>query len=209
MTFHPADLREFLAASFVPVAAYAGDPVVPIFQDDQHTINAPSGCFASVSGRNSPSSFSVIGREWQIVWKGDIKLRVSESTLVCRSPSCSDHLRDKIDANDFAFGSDNDRYAQSRLSGARSNIKDCLSAANPRILDQSLRDWRKHLPDRFAALLPERRRAAPSVDHILVALHGRKYSRGRLTRDSENTVPEPRRTSVRIADDTLRTAALT
>jgi hypothetical protein len=38
------------------------------------------------------------------------------------------------------------------------------------------------LPDRFALLLPERRRAAPSVDHILVALHGRKYSSGRLTR---------------------------
>ena len=86
--------------------------------------------------------------------------------------------------HDLSAAELNTLYAQGRLSGARGNIKDCMSAGNPCILDQRLRDGRKHLPDRFAVLLPERCRAAPSVDHSLIALHGRKYSSGRLTRHS-------------------------
>ena len=158
------------------------------FEHSQHLANCVNGRCNEHHSEPAHNGIEAIGREWQIVCKGDIKLCVPESTLVCRSASGCDHLRDRIDANDLAFGPDNGRYVQGWLSGPRSNIKNCMSAANQRILDQSLRDRRKHLPDRFAMLLPERRSAAPSVDHSLVALHRRKYSSGRITRNLDSSV---------------------
>src|SRR6266705_2806167 len=94
----------------------------------------------------------------------------------CRSASGCHHLRNRIDPKDLAFGSDQGSYAQGWLSGTRSNIQNCVSTANQPILDESLRDRRKHLPDNFAVLLPQPRGATPSVNNRLAGLHQRKYS---------------------------------
>jgi hypothetical protein len=48
-----------------------------------------------------------------------------------------------------------------------------VSAADERILDKSLRDRRKHLPDNLAVLLPKRRDANPPVNNLLIGLHHR------------------------------------
>jgi hypothetical protein len=51
-----------------------------------------------------------------------------------------------------------------------------VHAADPAILDMSLRDRRKHLVDNFAVVLLERRGVDPSVDNRLVGFHQRKCS---------------------------------
>jgi hypothetical protein len=51
-----------------------------------------------------------------------------------------------------------------------------VPAANQPILDKSLRDRRKHLPDDFAVLLPERRGITPYAYNFLVGLHPQKYT---------------------------------
>jgi hypothetical protein len=57
-----------------------------------------------------------------------------------------------------------------------SNIQNCLSPGNQPILDQSMCDGRKHLPDGFAVFLPERSNIAPSVYDVLVELHETEYT---------------------------------
>jgi DNA-binding transcriptional MerR regulator len=51
-----------------------------------------------------------------------------------------------------------------------------MPGTDPRILDQSLRNWRKHLPDDFAVFLPEGRRITPCVYNLVVGLHQQKYT---------------------------------
>jgi hypothetical protein len=46
-----------------------------------------------------------------------------------------------------------------------------MPTANQRILDKSLRDRRKHLPDDFAVLLPEQRGSTTCGYNLLVGLH--------------------------------------
>ena len=96
--------------------------------------------------------------------------------MVCRSPTGVHHLGRRIDPEDLAFGADKGSYSQSGLSGPGSNIQNCVPAANQPALDQSLRDRRKHLPDDFAVLLPERRGSTPCADNFLIGLHHSKYS---------------------------------
>src|SRR5437870_13321901 len=67
-------------------------------------------------------------------------------------------------------------YGQCWPSGACNNIQNCMPTANQRILDKSLRDRRKHLPDDFAVLLPERRGITPCGYNFLVRLHPQKYT---------------------------------
>ena len=81
-----------------------------------------------------------------------------------------------IDPKHLAFGSDQGSYAQGWLSGTRSNIQNCVPTANQPILDKSLRDRRKHLPDDFAVFLPERRGITPYAYSLLVGLHQPKYT---------------------------------
>jgi hypothetical protein len=70
---------------------------------------------------------------------------------------------------------------------------------NQPILDKSLRDWRKHLPDDFAVLLPERRGITPCAYNLLVGLHQQKYTyravdgetgRNRITSRLQTICPE-------------------
>jgi hypothetical protein len=51
-----------------------------------------------------------------------------------------------------------------------------VSGTDPRILDESLRNWREHLPDDFAVFLPEGRRITPCVYNVVVGLHQQKYT---------------------------------
>jgi hypothetical protein len=51
-----------------------------------------------------------------------------------------------------------------------------MSGTDPRILDESLRNWRKHLPDDFAVFLPEGRGITPCVYNLVVGLHQQKYT---------------------------------
>jgi hypothetical protein len=51
-----------------------------------------------------------------------------------------------------------------------------VAPANLRIHDKSLRYGRKHLPDDFTVLLPERGGTAPSIYYFFVGLHQQKYS---------------------------------
>ncbi len=101
---------------------------------------------------------------------------IPDAKPVCLSTSGVDHLRRGIDPEDLALGSDLGRYGQSGLSGPSSNIQNGVAKGDPRLLDQSLRDRRKHEPDVFAVLLPEGRGVAPSLDNLLVGLHLQKYT---------------------------------
>jgi hypothetical protein len=96
--------------------------------------------------------------------------------MVCRSTSGFHHLRRRIDPEDLALGADQGSYGQCRLSGTRSNIQNYVPTANQPILDKSVRDWRKHLPDDFAVLLLERRGITPYAYYLLVGLHPQKYT---------------------------------
>jgi hypothetical protein len=91
--------------------------------------------------------------------------------MICRSTSGFNHLRRRIDPEDLAFGADQGSYGQCWFPGTRSNIQNCVPTANEPILDKSLRDRRKHLPDDFAVLLPERRGITPCAYNPLVGLH--------------------------------------
>jgi hypothetical protein len=51
-----------------------------------------------------------------------------------------------------------------------------MPIANLPVLDKSLGNWRKHPPNDFTVLFPVRSGTAPSVYHLLVGLHGQKYS---------------------------------
>jgi hypothetical protein len=51
-----------------------------------------------------------------------------------------------------------------------------MPSANLPVLDKSLRNWSKHLPDDFAMLLPVRRGTGPAIDDFLLGLHEQKYS---------------------------------
>jgi hypothetical protein len=51
-----------------------------------------------------------------------------------------------------------------------------VPTSNQPILDKSLRDRRKHLPDDFAVLLPERRGITPYANNLLIGLHKQKYT---------------------------------
>ena len=75
-----------------------------------------------------------------------------------------------------AFGANQGRYGQGGLSRTRSNIQNCVPTANQPILDKSLRDWRKHLPDDFAVILPEGRGITPYVYNLVVGLRRQKYT---------------------------------
>src|SRR5215813_10086281 len=77
------------------------------------------------------------------------------------------------------------------LAGTSSNIQDGASTADQPILAKGSRDRRKHLPDDFAVLLPERSGIAPSVYDVLVGLHEHEYT-GRK-RILGNPQVEPRR----------------
>jgi len=92
---------------------------------------------------------------------------------------------------------DKGSYSQSGLSGPGSNIQNCVPAANQPVLDQSLRDRRKHQPDVCAVLLPEWRGITPSVDELLVGLHPEKYT-DRAYGESENNL------EIRIANPLFR-----
>ena len=81
--------------------------------------------------------------------------------MICRSTSRFHHLRRRIDPEGLPFGADQCSNGQCWLSGTRSNIQNCVPAANRPIFDKSLRDRRKHLPDDFAVLFPERRGITP------------------------------------------------
>ncbi len=96
--------------------------------------------------------------------------------MVCRSTSGFHHLRCRIDPEDLAFGANQGSYGQCWLPGTRSNIQNCVPTANQPILDKSLRDRRKHLPDDFAVFLPERRGITPYTYSLLVGLHQPKYT---------------------------------
>src|SRR6266702_5732405 len=117
-----------------------------------------------------------IGWERQMVCRGDVELCIPELRMVCRSTSGFHHLRRRIDPEDLAFGADQGSYGQCRLSGTRSNIQNCMPTANQPILDKSLCDRRKHLPDDFAVFLPERRGITPYAYKFLVRLHQQKYT---------------------------------
>ena len=114
--------------------------------------------------------------EWQMVCKGDLKSCIPESKMVCRPASGCHHFWRRIDPDDFAFGANQGSNRQCRLSGTRSNIQNCVPTANQPVLDKGFRDRRKHLPDDFAVLLPERRGIAPSAYGFLVGLHQQKYT---------------------------------
>ena len=111
-----------------------------------------------------------------MVCRGHVELCIPKPETVCRSTSSFHHLRNGIDPEDLAFGSDQGSYAQCWLSGTRSNVQNRVPTANQSILDKSLRDRREHLPDDFAVLLPERRGITPSVYNLLVGLHHQKYT---------------------------------
>jgi hypothetical protein len=117
-----------------------------------------------------------IGWERQTVCRSDVELCIPEPKMVCRSMSGFHHLRRRIDPADLAFGADQVSYGQGWLSGTRSNIQNCVPTANQPILDKSLGDRRKHLPDDFAVLLPERGGITPCAYNLLVGLHQQKYT---------------------------------
>ncbi len=117
-----------------------------------------------------------VGWERQTVCRGNIKLRIPEPKMVCRSTSGFDHLRHRIDPEDLAFGADQGSNGQCRFSRTRSNIQYCVPTDNQPILDKRLRDWRKHLPDDFAVLLPEPRGITPCAYDLLVGSHQQKYT---------------------------------
>jgi hypothetical protein len=96
--------------------------------------------------------------------------------MVGGSTSRIHHLRCGIDPKDLALGADYAGYGQSWLPGPRSNIQNRAPGTDPRILDESLRNRRKHLPDDFAVFLPEGRRIAPCVYNLGVGLHQQKYT---------------------------------
>jgi hypothetical protein len=96
--------------------------------------------------------------------------------MVRRPAGGCHHVRDRIDPNDLAFGSDQGSQAQGRLSAACSNIENYVSTANQAILGQGLGDRRKHPPDHFAMFFPEGCSGAPFLNHRLVGLHLRKYN---------------------------------
>jgi hypothetical protein len=135
---------------------------------------------SDLSEAQSPTFYRVrikcIDWEWQTVCRGDVALCIPEPKMVCRSTSGFHHLRRRIDPEDLAFGADQGSYGQCWLSRTRSNIQNCVPAANQPILDKSLRDRRKHLPDDFAVLLPERRGITPYAYNLLVGLHRQKYT---------------------------------
>ena len=117
-----------------------------------------------------------IGWEWQTVCRGDVELCIPEPKMICRSTSRFHHLRRRIDPEGLPFGADQGSNGQCWLSGTRSNIQNCVPAANRPIFDKSLRDRRKHLPDDFAVLFPERRGITPYAYNLLVGLHQQKYT---------------------------------
>src|SRR5437868_15399649 len=112
-----------------------------------------------------------------MVGKRDFKLCISEPEMVRGSPSGRYHFRNRVDPNDLAFGSDQASHAQGRLSGTRSDIQDRVLTADLPIFYKSFGDWRKHLPDDFAVLLPERCGTGPAVHDLVVGLHEEKYNR--------------------------------
>src|SRR5215472_7837926 len=108
--------------------------------------------------------------------------------MVCRSTGGFDHLYHRVNPEDLALRTNQGGYGQCRLPGPRSNIQNSLAAANQPIFDERLRYRRKHLPDDFAVLLPERRRIAPCAYALLAGLHQQEYTRRWLT-DISGTVP--------------------
>jgi hypothetical protein len=114
--------------------------------------------------------------ERQRVCGGDFELCIAELETVCRPTGGVNHFLRGIDPEDLARGADPGSYGQRRLSGARSDIQNCLASADQRLLNQSLRNWRKHLPDDFAVLLPEGRGITPCAYNLLVGLHQQKYT---------------------------------
>src|SRR5262249_36918779 len=56
-------------------------------------------------------------------------------------------------------------------SRSGSNVQDCVSDLNRRVVDKCLRDRREHLPDDFAVFLPERCGRTPCADDRLLSIH--------------------------------------
>ena len=113
-------------------------------------------------------------------------MRVLKTELRCGSPGGVHHLGRGIDPDDFAFCADAGSNGQGWLSGAGGDIEHSVASADLRVVDlsvedQRLRDWRKHLPDDLAVLLPEGRGIAPSLDNLLVGLHLQKYTQQKYT----------------------------
>src|ERR1700675_69327 len=142
----------------------------------QHLANCVNGRWKEHHTEAAYDCIKSIGWERQTVCRGDGELYIPDPKLVCRSTSRFHHLRHGIDPEDLAFGANQGRYRQGWLSRTGSNIQNCVPTANQPILDKSLRDWRKHLPDDFAVFLPERRGITPYADNLLVRLHQQKYT---------------------------------
>ena len=132
-------------------------------EHSQHLANAVNRRRKEHRAEAADHGIEAAGRERQIVCKRDLELRIPEAAILCRPASRCHHSCNRIDPHDLAFGSDQGSYAQGRLSRTRSNIQNRVLTANLPILDKSLCDRRKHLPDEFAVLLPERSGTAPSV----------------------------------------------
>ena len=117
-----------------------------------------------------------ISGERQTVSRGDLELCIPKPKMVCRSSSGVHHLGCRMDPEDLALGADKGSDSQSGLSGPGRDIQNCVPSANQPVVDQSLRDRRKHLSDDFAVLLPERSGSTPCAYNLLVGLHQPKYS---------------------------------
>src|SRR5262249_19583598 len=146
-------------------------------QDSQYFANCVNRRWKEHRAEAADSGIERGGGERQMVGQADIKLRIAETKTACFPPRGFDHVRNRIDPADSAFGADESRDCQCRFSRAGGNIENSLSVANHRIFRKSRCDRRKHVPDHFAMLLPKRRRNIPSVEYSLLRLHEQKVYR--------------------------------
>src|ERR1700756_546226 len=126
----------------------------------QHLSNSVNRRWKKHHSEAADHGIEGIGGERQTGGRGDVEFCIPEPKMGFRPPS----------------GADQGSYGQCWLARTRSNIQNCVPAANQPILDKSLRDRRKHLPNDFAMLLPERRGITPSAYNLLVGLHQQKYT---------------------------------
>ena len=77
MALHPANSGEVFAAILVLVAAHFRGPVAPALEDVQHTINAPSGCFARRFRKELAVQFlaRIVNRPATRVLEGQVAIR--------------------------------------------------------------------------------------------------------------------------------------
>src|SRR5215472_6791687 len=83
MAYHATRPGKVFPAILVLVAAHPRGPVVPVLEDVQHTINAPSGCFARRFRKELAVQFlaRIVNRPATRVLEGQVAVRTQRAGI--------------------------------------------------------------------------------------------------------------------------------